>query len=437
MIDVIIIGAGLAGLTAARALKQSGARVLVLESRDRIGGRVQSQRLENGVTLDLGAQIIGDDHIEVRKLVDAAGLRRADIHKSGDVLHTTAGDAVRRAPPGASPLGWLDSLDALQASWRLDQATRRLGRGQVSVLDHIAADAFVRSRTFFDPAAAMLSGFIGGELCVPLAEVSAYEALDQGRAVGGLAGESRSAGWFLPDGASSLTEYLARELAGDVLLNAPAASIRQDHSGVSVSGRDKIIRARRAIIAVPPQLYRTIGFNPQLPDAWRQVFADWRPGAVVKTILVFDRPWWRSRGLSGAVIAPGEVFSAAVDTSPAPEGPGVLVVFSTASGARTLSETADECARIGQAMAWIRRRFGGEVPPPVTARSIDWSSDPHSLGGYASRRGPGGWDKAPDLFSPQGRLHFAGTETADSWRAFMEGAILSGLRAAGEVRNSA
>ncbi|MCA3718171.1 MAG: FAD-dependent oxidoreductase [Brevundimonas sp.] len=100
------------------------------------------------------------------------------------------------------------------------------------------------------------------------------------------------------------------------------------------------------------------------------------------------------------------------------------------SGRRSPHRSRRPCPGCAQ---WRQVRVGLTAP----ARSIDWSSDPHSLGGYASRRGPGGWDKAPDLFSPQGRLHFAGTETAGSWRAFMEGAILSGLRAAGEVRNSA
>ena len=87
-------------------------------------------------------------------------------------------------------------------------------------------------------------------------------------------------------------------------------------------------------------------------------------------------------------------------------------------------------------MDWVRRSFGGDVPALMTGRSVDWSADPDSLGGYASRRAPGGWADAPDLFKSLGRLHFAGTETAGHWRSFMEGAIESGLRAAKDVRAS-
>lgn len=436
MVDVVIVGAGLAGLSAARELKRSGATVRVLESRRRIGGRVHSVQLEGGVTLDLGAQLVGDAHVQVRRLVDDAGLRRVAIHTSGDVLQAAAGGDVRRYARGALPLGWLDHLDALQASWRLGRDIKHLRAEKAKSLDRIKAATFLRSRTVFNTASATLGGYYEGEFCAPLDEVSAYEFLEQARAVGGLAGESASASWFLPDGASDLASSLMEGLAEDLFLNSPVTSVVPDRCSVSITVHGETIRARHAIIAIPPQLYGAAGVLPHLPQAWRAALTDWRTGAVVKTILVFDRPWWRARGLSGGVISPGEVFSAAVDTSPGADGPGVLVVFSTARGARTLGKTEDEGARIGQAMDWVRRSFGGDVPALVTGRSVDWSADPESLGGYASRRAPGGWADAPDLFKSLGRLHFAGTETAGHWRGFMEGAIESGLRAAEDVRAS-
>ncbi len=433
MLDVLVVGAGLAGLSAARALKRAGASVRVLESRDRIGGRVHSQGLDVGVTLDLGAQFIGDAHAHVLHLVGEAGLRRAAVHRSGDGLHARPGQPAQRAPADAWPLGWRDRLDVLQAAWRLDRAMRRLDGAAAPALDRLTAGAFLRRQTLFEPAAALLGGYIEGELCVPLDDISAREVLDQGRAVGGLAGERASAGWFLPDGAAGLADWLAGGLADALTLNARVTAVVPGQDHVTVAVGQESLRARHAIIAIPPQLYGAAGLLPHLPGTWREALADWRPGAVIKTLLVFERPWWRSRGLSGAVIAPAEVFSAAVDASPADDGPGVLVVFSTGRGARTLGATADEAVRINAAMAWVQRRFGGETPPLVTGRSIDWSADAHSLGGYASRRGPGGWTAAPDLFRPVHRLHFAGTETAGAWRSFMEGAIRSGLRAAREV----
>lgn len=432
MVDVIVVGAGLSGLTAARELKRSGASVLVLESRDRVGGRVHSHRLEGGLTLDLGAQFIGDDHVLIQRLADEADLRRTPLPATGDMLYAAGGMKTRRASLGSIPLSWLDQLDAWQASARLGRALARLNQSDPEALDRIDAAAFIRSRTFFETAARAIGGYVEGELCTALTEVSAHELLDQGRSVGGFAGERASAGWYIAGGASGLTEFLAQSLGEAVVLSAPVSSISQDRDGVSITAAGRTYRSGRVVIATPPALYASLGLLPALPQSWRDVLGAWKPGSVVKTVLVFDRPWWREHGLSGVVLSPGGVFSAAVDASPR-EGPGVLIVFSTADGARALGTTTDEPARVAEAMRWLGRVYPVDVPPLITARSVDWSADPHSLGGYAGRRGLGGWTRAPDLFSPCGRIHFAGTETANRWRSFMEGAIDSGMRAASEI----
>lgn len=433
MFDVIVVGAGLAGLTAARELKRSGASVLVLESRDRVGGRVHSYRLEGGLTLDLGAQFIGDDHVLIQGLVDEAGLRRTPIHATGDMLYAAGGKKARRGSLGSMPLSWFHQLDALQASARLERALARLNPSEPGALDRIDAAAFIKRLTLFETTAKAIGGYVEGELCTALSEVSAYEVLDQGRSVGGFAGERRSAGWHIADGASGLTEFLAQGLGAAVVPRAPVSRISQNQDGVTITVAGKVYQAGRVVIATPPALYASLGLLPALPLSWREVLGAWKPGSVVKTVLVFDRPWWRAHGLSGVVLSPGGVFSAAIDASPG-DGPGVLIVFSTAEGARALGTSADEPARIAEAMRWLERLSPVDVPSLVTGRSVDWSADPHSLGGYAGRRGLGGWGRAPDLFSPCGRIHFAGTETAHRWRSFMEGAIESGQRAANEIK---
>jgi monoamine oxidase len=148
---------------------------------------------------------------------------------------------------------------------------------------------------------------------------------------------------------------------------------------------------------------------------------------------MFDEPWWRRTNHSGIAVSPRQTFGAIVDGSPEDSSVGVLILFSTATGGQILSKSSNEASRVEQAMQWLRRIHGNDVPDPICARSIDWSADPFSLGGYAGRRGIGGWRIAPDLFSPLGKLHFAGTETAKTWRSFMEGALQSGVRAADEV----
>lgn len=431
--DVIVIGAGLAGLSAARHLRAHGASVIVLEARDRAGGRVHSQRLVGGQTIDLGAQFMGDAQTHVAALADEACLRRASAAVPGDLLHLSSDDAApQRGSPDALPLPMIDRLDALQAFWRIERSVASLGGDDLMRLDRIDAGSFLRDKTFLDPAYRAIGGYVEGEMCTPLVDVSAYEALEQGASIGGFSGEAASAQWFLADGAEGMARYLADAVGSSLILNAPVSRVAHEPDAVTVTAATDVYRADCAIVAVPPQLYGAIGVLQELPSSWQAALGGWRLGSVVKTILVFHEPWWRRSGLSGTIVNPGGMFGAALDASPE-AGPGILIVFSTARGAQALGRFPDERARIAAAMRWLSRAHGMGVPDPLEARSIDWSIDPFSLGGYASRRGIGGWSAAPDLFAPHGRLHFAGTETANRWRSFMDGAVQSGLRAAREI----
>jgi monoamine oxidase len=431
--DVIVIGAGLAGLSAARHLRAQGASVIVLEARNRAGGRVHSTRLSGGQMIDLGAQFMGDAHMHMAALADEAGLRRTSAAVPGDLLHLSSEDtAPQRTSPDALPLPMIHQLDALQAFWRIERSVASLSGEDLARLDRIDAASFLRDKTFLDPAYRAIGGYVEGEMCTALADVSAYEALEQGASIGGFAGEGESIQWFLADGAEGVTRYLADALGGSLILNAPVSRVAQEAGAVTVTAATGTYRADRAIVAVPPQFYGTVGVLQELPPSWQAALGGWRLGSVVKTILVFQDPWWRRAGLSGMIVNPGGMFGAALDASPE-DSLGILIVFSTAQGAQALSRLPDEKARVAAAMRWLRHAHGTGIPEPIETRSIDWSADPFSLGGYASRRGIGGWSAAPDLFAPYGQLHFAGTETANRWRSFMDGAVQSGLRAAEEI----
>lgn len=432
--DVVVIGAGLAGLSAARHLKRHGASVLVLEARGRFGGRVHSQRLDSGHMIDLGAQFIGDAQLHVSALADEAGLHRVPAVRQGDVLHVLPDKAgPLRLARDRLPLSLLDGLDALQTYWRLERAVARLAPGDRERLDSVTAASFIRARSIGEPAFRTLGGHIENELCTSLDSVSAYEMLEQGASIGGFAGETATMQWFLAEGAEGMTRFLANEIGPSLILNSAVHAVSQDKDGVAVFSAAGQYRAGHVVVAIPPQLYGAIGLLPVLPALRRRVIAGFRHGAVVKTILVFDAPWWRDSGLSGTIMSPGSTFSAAVDGSPADGNVGILVLFSTARGATTLGKRTIEAERVAEAMRWLHHAHGAPAPEPVAARSVNWSADPFSLGGYASRRGIGGWCAVPDLFAPFGRLHFAGSETATRWRSFMDGAIQSGLRAAREI----
>ena len=266
-----------------------------------------------------------------------------------------------------------------------------------------------------------------------LDDISAYELLEQVTSMGGLSGLSNSDQWFLSEGTEPLVQHLRTRVGNGLVLNSPAQNLEIKPDSVTVDTPRGKYKARQIIVAVPPQLYDRIGLLTAVPPKHSRVLAAYRSGRVIKTLLIFDRPWWRDRGLSGRIQHIGSFFNSAVDCS-SPQGRvGNLVVFSTARSARQLEVNRSESVRIRLAMEWLREVCGTTVPSVIAARSVDWSADPWSLGGYASVRSLGGWLDAPSLFATHGRIHFAGTETATEWRSYMEGALQSAERAAQTV----
>lgn len=433
LFDAIVIGGGLAGLSSARRLRAAGALVKVLEGRGRIGGRVHSQRLDTGHTIDLGAQFIGNAQRRISALVDEVGLTRVSPHTVGDNVFLMSPDAEPVFKQGDGlPLSLFGRLDVLVGMWGLDRRLRSF-RTDIERLDALAASRFVRELTFTRTPADLLATYTEGEMCALLEDISAYELLEQVASTGGVDGEANSAQWYLAEGAEPLARHLAGGLGESVVLNSPVTNIELHGEWLTVDATTGVYRARHLIVAVPPQLYGRIGLLPLLPEERRRVIADYKHGHVIKTILVFDSPWWRNLGASGRALSAGGIFNAAVDGSPADGSVGILVLFATAASALRLCGTTLESGRIARAVDWLKTLSGGAIPELLAARSIDWNADPFSLGGYASRRGIGGWRSTADLFTPVRRVHFAGTETAAEWRSFMEGALQSAERAADEV----
>lgn len=430
--DVLVIGGGLAGLSSARQLKSAGVSVAVLEARDRIGGRLFSQRLDTGHTIDLGAQFIGDAQRRISALVDEVGLTRISPNTTGDNCFLLAPDAEPIFKSGDRlPLSVLSQLDVLVGMWRFEQKLESF-QSNMDMLDTISANEFVNKFILTQTPRDFVAAYAEGEMCTSLYGISAYEFLDQLKSTGGSDGEADSAQWYLAEGTQPLAEYIADKLGTSLILSSPVSKIHQCDDCVTVDTATGIYRARQLIVAVPPQLYGCIGLLPQLPDYRRNVIAGFECGHVIKTMLVFESPWWRDTGASGRGLAIGGILNAAVDSSPVDNSLGILTVFSTASSARRLCSQSEEY-RIASILKYIQSLSDVSVPKPVFARSIDWNADPYSLGGYASRRGIGGWCQATDLFARVGRIHFAGTETATEWRSFMEGALQSADRAVDDV----
>eukprot|EP00439_Symbiodinium_sp_Y106_P013652 s2097_g1.t4 len=426
--------AGLAGLSAARNLSKGGRSVLVLEARDRVGGRTHSVT-EGPYTIDLGAQFIADRQRRISALVDEFGITRVELDSEGKTLHRDGpGSKVKRISEDSLPLSCLAQLDALQSSWRLESKVKALSNADLDKLDTISLSELIRQKTFLQSSRSMLAQMAQSELCVSTDEISAFEFLQQLKSVGGLEVEAEE--YYMKEGSQSIAKRMGADLGDAVILSSPVSAIDLSGESIKVTAKDVTYSSKYVVVAVPPQLYASIGLLPVLPPHRQNALEGWTPGTAIKTIMVWQQPWWTPSRLSGHVSSPKDIFSSVVAGSCANGQPGVLVLFATGPNGKELLKIDSEQGRIDKALEFLAEMFGCTIPTPVAARSMNWCAEPLSLGGYASFPAVGARKKAPDLFQPFRGIHFAGTETADEWRSYMEGAIQSGEREGpGEARN--
>lgn len=416
---VAVVGAGLSGLAAARQLRQAGVEAIVLEASDRIGGRVRSVDLSDGVGCELGAQWIGKGHLRVKALAREAGLRTHRTYNSGRSLRLGADGHIR-----ADRLNVLSVLRAFWTMRRLAVAVRRrpAWMDTLSVRDWLGNSLFGGS----------LARDLERDLCVEADLVSVRELHEQLESMGGIAGAVGADDRIATNGAVRLAERLAASLPSDtVLLDREVREVLQEGDRVTLTTSRESVEVDRAVLAVPPPRVLGLSFDPPLPPERLQALRAFLPGRVVKTILVFESAWWRRAGFSGRILCETGPFDLAIDSGPSGGAPGVYVGLSSATTADAAARLTPE-ERIDALHRVLVRATGEEAPGPVRGWSVDWNSEPFACGGYAARRGLGGWSGA-DPFGPFGGVHFAGTETASVWRSYIEGALQAGERAAVEI----
>ena len=433
--DVVVVGAGIAGLSAARELQNSGASVAVLEARDRIGGRAHTVPGLEGQSIDLGAQFIGDSQKRISALVDEAGLTRVKpFDKGAGLFFTDQSKGAQRVPGDSLPLNKLQQIDALLAQRKLDRLPKA-NNARIERLKQISALQLLREVTLSTKTSEILSQIMEPEICYPLSRISAFEVMSQINSMGGAASEAESAGWFLKEGIGGLLAHLAKDLQSAVHLDAPVQRISRKQGVFEVETPKDKFSAKDVIVAVPPQLYRSLGVYDLLPKNVSDEFDLIRPGNVIKTILVFPKPWWRESGLTGRSISSYGQFNATMDSSPEDGSLGVLTLFSSSLSGILLGKTESESERVALALKWLEGFKTGPIPKPLLAKSLNWNAELFSQGGYSAVRTLGSKMPIAELFESRDGLHFAGTESATEWRSFMEGALQSSERVVEHINN--
>ena len=443
VVDAVVVGAGLAGLVAAREIEAAGASVLVVEANDRVGGRTMT-RVVAGVAVEMGGQWIGPGQRRVNDLAEELGVGifpaeipgRTVFHEGGRRSEYEEDGGVPFADPGASAevqeaFGALSELAggvSAGAPWASGRAAE--WDGQTLETWKLAHTRSAGARFYFDLAVESLYA------CEPR-DISLLGVLSDIASSGGSGGlfeiEASAEEHRLVGGAQELSDRMAQGLEGRVVLSSPVRRISQDEGGTLVEADLVSVRAGAVIVAVPPVLRGRIEYVPALPPVHDGLSQRMPMGAVIKCHAVYDAPFWREMGLSGRAEGDTGPCRVTCDNSTPGEDAGVLTGFILGSDARRWGRSP--AAERGRAvLECFARYFGQRALRPLGYAECDWGAEPYARGGYAGVPAPGFFlDHGPALQEPVGRVHWAGTETATRWNGYMDGAVESGHRAAREV----
>jgi monoamine oxidase len=440
--DVVIVGAGLSGLMAARTLLAASVEPLILEARDRVGGRTWTRPASDGTLLDLGGQWIGPTQRRVLALAGELGVQTFKTYDTGNNIEYRRGERVTYS--GAIPThDPIVSADAVEAMLTLNMMATQVPLDAPWIAsnalewDAQTFDTWIRANARSDEARELMGLVIQAVFSVEARDVSLLHVLFYIHSAGNLmdlvaitggAQESRCVG-----GTQQLSEKMAAALGERVILNAPVHTIAQDERGVRVEADGVTISAERAIIALPPTLAGRLRYRPALPG-YRDQFTQRVPmGTVIKVQCLYERPFWREDGLTGQVTSDSGAVRITFDNTPPDGSPGILLGFIEGEEGRRWGRRSPE-ERRAEVLNCLARYFGEQARVPQEYVELSWAEEEYSRGCYAGFLPPGVLTSYGEaLRAPIGRLHWAGTETATEWNGYMDGALQAGARAAREI----
>jgi putrescine oxidase len=445
--DVVIVGAGPSGLTAARELKRAGLSVAVLEARDRVGGRTWTDTVD-GAMLEIGGQWVSPDQTALLALIEDLGLQTYSRYRDGESVYIGADGKRTQYTGGTFPVSETTAAEMDKLTVLLDSLAAEIGAEEpwehpkARELDTISFHHWLRQNSTDEEACNNIGLFIaGGMLTKPAHAFSALQAVLMAASAGSftnLTDEDFILDKRVVGGMQQVSLLQAAELGEDVVLDSPVRTINwtEEASGgyrVTAVSERATVNARFVIMAVPPNLYSRVSFNPPLPRRQHQMHQHQSLGLVIKVHAVYSSPFWREDGLSGTAFGAGAIVQEVYDNTNHEDPRGTLVGFVSDEKADAMFELSAEDRR-RTILESIASFLGEKALEPEVYYESDWGSEEWTRGAYAASYDLGGLHRyGKDQLKPVGPIYWSSSDLAAEGYQHVDGAVRMGQISAARI----